>query len=129
MPNFMRKHSRIHKISMEKGPDTAKRFKLALYFLKEEKKSFREIARITNFGKSTPGRKHKCLRNDDQGALAKMLSPSSHKPGASTAVTNEEEKRITEHLIFAAKRGFAADKDMLKSIMTQIASDGRRKLG
>ncbi len=32
---------------------------------------------------------------------------------------------IAERLIFAAKRGFAVGKDSLKSIMAQIASDGR----
>ncbi len=41
-------------------------------------------------------------------------------------LTNEEETMVVERLIFAAKRAFAADKDSQKSLMTQIASDGRQ---
>ncbi len=51
--------------------------------------------------------------------------PSTYKKGQSTVWTSEEEAMLTERLIYAGKRGFAAGKDTLKSLMSQIASDGR----
>ncbi len=50
-----------------------------------------------------------------------------YKAGVSTVLTSEEESMIAERLIFAAKRGFAVGEDTLKSLMSQIASDGRRR--
>ncbi len=57
--------------------------------------------------------------------LEKMLCPSTYKRGASTVLTSEEEAMLTERLFYAGKRGFAVGKDTLKSLMSQIASDGR----
>ncbi len=57
--------------------------------------------------------------------MTKMLSLITYKPGASTVLTSEEEEMVVGRLIFAAKRGFAVGKESLKSLMIQIASDGR----
>ncbi len=89
------------------------------------KKSLREIARITNVDKSKLSRINRFLQSNDEAALERMLSSATCKRGATTVVTAEEEKMIAERLIFAAKRGYVAGKDSLKSIMGQIASDGR----
>ncbi len=62
---------------------------------------------------------------NDGVTLEEMLCPSTYKRGASTALTSEEEAMLTERLIYAGKRGFAVGKDTLKSLMSQIASDGR----
>ncbi len=37
----------------------------------------------------------------------------------------KDEAMIVERFIFAGKRGFTAGKDALKSVLMQIASDGR----
>ncbi len=89
------------------------------------KKSLAEIAQITNFGKTMLFRIKNCVRNNDETTLRNLLSPSTSKPGVSTVLTEEENDKVPECLIFAAKRGFAVGKDTLKSILAQIASDGR----
>ncbi len=94
--------------------------------LREGKISLREIARTTNFGKPNLSRLHKHLYENDEAALAKILSPSLYKAGKTTMLTNEEKTMVVERLIFAAKRAFAADKDSLKSLMTRIASHRRQ---
>ncbi len=57
------------------------------------------------------------------GSSNKDAESPSHKPGTSNVVL---ERMIAERLILATESGLTADKDILKSIMTQIASDGRR---
>ncbi len=57
--------------------------------------------------------------------LEKMLCPSTYKRGASTVLTSEEQAMLTERLIYAGKRGFAVGQYTSKSMMSQIASDGR----
>ncbi len=83
----------------------------------------REIALATSSDKSTLSRINKCLRNNDETALRKMLSPSTNKTGASTVLTTEEEAMIVERLIFAGERVSGVGKDALKSVMVQIASN------
>ncbi len=71
-------------------------------------------------------RMHKFLRNNNESALQKLLSPSSTRPGVTTLLTSEEEDMIAERMIFAAKRGLPVWKDYSKSVTTQITSDGRQ---
>ncbi len=85
----------------------------------------RDIAQITNVDKSALSRIGKCLRSNDEVTLEKMMCPSTCKRGALTLLTSEEEAMLTERLIYAVKRGFAAGKDTLKSMISRIASDGR----
>ncbi len=85
----------------------------------------REIALITNGDKPTLSMINKCLRNNDELNLIKMLSPSKYKTGASAVLAAEEEAMIFESLIFAGKRVFAVRKDALKSIIMQIDWNGR----
>ncbi len=54
-----------------------------------------------------------------------MLCPYTYKRGASTVFTSEEEAMLTDRLINPGKRGFGVGKDTLKSLMSQIASNGR----
>ncbi len=118
-------HRQANDLSMEKAQNIAKRGKLAFRLLKEGKRALRYIAQITNVDKSTLSRISKCLRCNDEVTLEKMLCPSTYKRGASTASTSEEEEMLTERLIYARMRGFPVEKDTLKSLMSQIASDGR----
>ncbi len=85
----------------------------------------RDIAQITNVDKSTLGRIGNFHHSNDDVTLEKTLCPSTYKRGVSTALTSEEEAMSTERLIYDGKRGFAVGKDTLKSLMSQMASDGR----
>ncbi len=106
---------------MEKGHNIAKRRKLTLRLLKEGKRSLRYIAAITNFDKSTLSR----IGENDDVTMEEMLCPSTCKKGRSTLLTSEEDAMLTERLIYAGKRWLAVGKYTLKSLMSQIASDGR----
>ncbi len=90
---------------------------MALRLLKEGKRSLHDIAQTINVHKSKLIRISKFLE--------KILNPSKVKGGAPTILTSQEEAMIVQRLIFEAKRGFAVDKDSLKSLMSQISSDGR----
>ncbi len=48
---------------------------------------------------------HKFLRNNDESALQKLLSPSSIRPGVKTVLTSEEEDVIAETPNFPSKKG------------------------
>ncbi len=48
---------------------------------------------------STLCRMRKCLRNNGESALHKLLSSSSTRPGVKTVLTSEEEDMIAERLI------------------------------
>ncbi len=52
-----------------------------------------------------------------------MLKPSIAKVGAPAISKREEEEMISEHVVFAEKRDFAVGKDILESLMQQVASD------
>ncbi len=125
MPKFMHRQAHDWMISMKNGQNIARRRKLALRLLDEGKRSLRDIARITNFDKSTPSRIGKCLCSNDYVTLEKMLCPSTYKRCASAVSPSEEEAILTERHIYAGKRRFAVGKDTFKSLMSQIASDGR----
>lgn len=53
--------------------------------------------------------------------LQKLLRPGSNRPGGRPHLTSEQENLIAERLIFAGRRGFAADVNDFKSLMSQIA--------
>ncbi len=67
-----------------------------------------------------------CFSRNNEEGLQKLINPSVHTRGAPTILTPEEETMIVERLSFAIKRGFAVGKDILVSIMAQIASDSRK---
>lgn len=54
-------------------------------------------------------------------ALRKLLNPGMNRAGAVAHLSVEQATMISERLIYAGKRGFAADVNDLKSLMAQTA--------
>ncbi len=85
----------------------------------------RDIAQITNVDKFTLGRIGNFHHSNTDVTLEKMLCSFTCKRDASTVLASEEEAMSTERLIYDVNRGLAVWKDTLRSLMSQIASDGR----
>ncbi len=124
MVQSTRKQTSNRKITLQKCLEKWKQAKMVLRLVKDGNVSLRDIGQATDVPKSTLCTITKFLRENNKIGLEGMVNPSKVKGGARTILSIEEEAMIAEHLISAAMREFAIGKDILKSLMSQIASNG-----
>ena len=65
------------------------------------------------------------MASDDE-TPGKLFCPENSRAGARPKLTDFEERMITHRLIHAGNCGFAVDRNKLRRLMNQIASDGVR---
>lgn len=123
MPKSIRRQAEDAKLLIQKGVAISKDREKALRLLREGKHSVRTIAVSTNVSKSTASRMSQCLSRNDEEGVQKIVSAA--RRGRRHVLTVEEESTIVQRLVHAAKEGAPVRNDALKSMMIQVASDGR----
>lgn len=117
----MRKLTKIDKRRSDRDDKMARERPCALNLIKGESYSVRRVAALSGVSETTCRRIKLCNDNGDVSGLEKLLNPASNRAGGRPHLTTEQENIITERLILAGKRGFAAETKDLKSLMAQSA--------
>lgn len=126
MPERMRAQRKRVKEAKLKSDSCRKSREQAVELLRKRGTSIRGVADVTNIPKTTVGRISQCISKGDAAGLNRLLHPEVFHPGRKTVLSSVEEEMIAARIIFSAKRGFAFAESDLRTVMTKIASDGRR---
>eukprot|EP00171_Calliarthron_tuberculosum_P021856 IDg21856t1 len=84
-----------------------------------------EAIRLTGVRKSTCYKLKKAITTNNSVALKQLVDVAHNRAGRRPVISDEENLLIAGRIRYAASRGFAFDIDTLKSVMAQVAADGR----
>jgi len=87
--------------------------------------SVRQIAERCGLSITTAQRIRKAVKESDNAPLETLLDPVTHHAGRPTVLEPAEDELIVDKAYEAARRGFALDNNIMKSIQAKIADDGR----
>lgn len=85
------------------------------------------IASATGENQETVRQIKKAIASADSRTLEKLLHPENNRPGRRPVLTGDEEKLVSQRLIYAARRGFALDRPTLQRVLGRIEADGRNQ--
>lgn len=84
------------------------------------------VSKTTGVPRTTCSRLNIALKEEDNTALQRLLSPSCNRAGRQPVITIAESQLIKEQIRHASVRGFAMDDNQLRVIFAKIANDGRK---
>lgn len=124
MPPSMRTQSLQERKRKTRDEEERQRRCVALAVLKSGEKVSKAV-RDSGISRGTADRISNALKSNDTEALSKLMDPESNRAGRRAVLSKVEDNLLKQRMTYAANRGFALDKNTVKSLMAQISTDGR----
>lgn len=121
MPPSMRKLAILEAKRQKKNAAAARSRAEAVRLIAVEKVCVRIAAAQTGVSISLCYQIKTLADQNDNDKLSRLMDPNSHRRGRRPHLTTEQQQMIVERLLFAARRGFAADVEDLMLVMARVA--------
>lgn len=97
---------------------------MALAVLKDGERVSKAV-RDSGISPGTANRIKDALDSENTETLNRLMDPASNRAGRRPVISKVEVNLLKQRMTFAANRGFAMDKNTVKTLMAKISADGR----